>query len=158
MTSLSGTNGGFGLTRQAGILFALSAAVLGTAYASQHLGGLEPCQLCPYQRWPWWIALGLAAAALVPALPASARRVLLVLTGLVLLAGAVLGFYHAGVEYKWWAGPSTCGGGWTSCPRHGSARASSSTLEIRANLGSGPREQRSPAARASRTPRFPRDT
>ena len=38
-------------------------------------------------------------------------RFLVLIAGLVILGGAALAFYHAGVEYKWWAGPSTCGGG-----------------------------------------------
>src|SRR3546814_1252239 len=59
-------------------LLLLSLAVLATVYGAQHLGGLRPCELCLYQRWPWWIAAGLALAALVPGgAPADAvRRVL----------------------------------------------------------------------------------
>ncbi len=93
------------------IVLLISAATLGTAYTSQYVGGLDPCQLCLYQRWPWWGALAIAALALVPALTGKIQRFLVLLAGLVLLGGAVLAFYHAGVEYKWWAGPSTCGGG-----------------------------------------------
>ena len=39
----------------------LGVAVLATAFGFQHLGGLDPCVLCVYQRWPWVavIALGL---------------------------------------------------------------------------------------------------
>jgi len=98
-------------TAPALIVLLISAATLGTAYTSQYVGGLDPCQLCLYQRWPWWAAMAIAALALVPALPGKAQRFLLLLAGLVILGGAVLAFYHAGVEYKWWAGPSTCGGG-----------------------------------------------
>lgn len=98
-------------TMPALIVLLISAATLGTAYTSQYAGGLDPCQLCLYQRWPWWGALAIAALALVPALPGKAQRFLVLLAGLVLLGGAVLAFYHAGVEYKWWPGPSTCGGG-----------------------------------------------
>ena len=44
---------------------AMAEAVLGVillawVYASQYLGGLQPCVLCLYQRWPWWVATGLA--------------------------------------------------------------------------------------------------
>ena len=43
-----------------------SIVVLGTALASQYVGGLAPCKLCHYQRWPYvfTIAAGLAAWAL----------------------------------------------------------------------------------------------
>jgi len=98
-------------TAPALIVLLISAAALGTAYTSQYVGGLDPCQLCLYQRWPWWGALAIAALTLIPALTGKAQRFLLLLAGLVLLGGAALAFYHAGVEYKWWPGPSTCGGG-----------------------------------------------
>lgn len=93
-------------------LLLLSIAVLATVYGAQHLGGLRPCELCLYQRWPWWIAAGLALAALVPGgAPAdAARRVLVAAAGLVLIAGAVLAGYHVGVEQGWWQGPASCGG------------------------------------------------
>lgn len=98
-------------TTPALIVLVISAATLGTAYTSQYVGGLDPCQLCLYQRWPWWGALAIAALALVPALTGKAQRLLVLLAGIVLLGGAVLAFYHAGVEYKWWPGPSSCGAG-----------------------------------------------
>jgi len=30
---------------------------------------------------------------------------------LIILLGAMIAFYHMGVEYKWWDGPSTCTSG-----------------------------------------------
>ena len=38
-------------------------------------------------------------------------RGLLSTIGIVFLANAGLGFYHAGIEYGWWLGPASCGGG-----------------------------------------------
>jgi disulfide bond formation protein DsbB len=37
----------------------------------------------------------------------------LLLVALIMTAGAILGAYHAGVEWKWWPGPAACafGGG-----------------------------------------------
>ena len=58
-------------------LLALSAATLAVVYASQYIGGLQPCQLCLYQRWPWWGALALSALALIPALSPPWRALLL---------------------------------------------------------------------------------
>jgi disulfide bond formation protein DsbB len=84
---------------------ALGVVVLGTVLASQYLGGLQPCELCLYQRWPWAaaIALGLLAAAVRPA-----RRALVLLAGVVILLGGLLAVYHAGVEYQWWPGFTAC--------------------------------------------------
>ena len=84
------------------------AALLGGALGSQFVGGLNPCEMCYWQRWPHAAAIILAAAAfLVP------RRCRL-LTGLAALAIAVsgaIGVFHAGVELGWWQGLTRCTAG-----------------------------------------------
>ncbi|MDH3702108.1 MAG: disulfide bond formation protein B [Alphaproteobacteria bacterium] len=93
------------------VLAALAAATLAIAYASQYLGGLEPCQLCLYQRWPWWAVLAIAGTGLWPKTNDRLRRALTGLCGGILLGGAALAFFHAGVEQGWWEGLASCGGG-----------------------------------------------
>lgn len=81
-----------------------STALLGGALAFQYLGGLAPCEMCHWQRWPH-------VAALVLGLVAWARgnaRWAIVPAALALLAGAGIGVLHAGVEYHWWVGPTAC--------------------------------------------------
>ena len=97
----------------AGAVLAASVAVLGAALLSQYWGGLAPCELCLLERWPWWIAIAIAAASWLAggrlALPIPA-----ILLALVFVAGAGVAFYHVGVEQHWFAGPSACtasGGG-----------------------------------------------
>jgi len=87
-----------------------SAVVLGTALASQYIGGLRPCELCFWQRYPYWatIALGVIGVAAVRR-SAKLAASLVALAGLVFLVGAGIGFFHVGVEHHWWAGTSTCG-------------------------------------------------
>jgi disulfide bond formation protein DsbB len=80
-----------------------SAALLLAALGFQYLGGLAPCPLCIWQRWPHAIALALGLLLL-----GWPRRGLAVLAALVVLAGAGIGLYHAGIEQGWWAGPTTC--------------------------------------------------
>lgn len=93
------------LTRRHLILLAAggSAVLLLGALAFQHLGGLAPCKLCLWQRWPHGAAILIGLAAL--ALPG---RLLPVLGGLAALATAGIGAYHTGVERGWWEGPATC--------------------------------------------------
>ncbi len=91
-------------------LLAMSIAMLGGAYGFQYLGGLQPCPLCLYQRWPWWIAGGLAILALLFARQLRFRRALSTLGALAVLAGAGIALYHAGIEQLWWAGPTSCTG------------------------------------------------
>jgi len=80
-----------------------SAALLLAAFAFQHLGGLAPCPLCIWQRWPHALALGLGIALL-----AAPVRGLALLGALAMLAGAGIALYHAGIEQGWWTGPATC--------------------------------------------------
>lgn len=83
-----------------------SAALMLGALAFQHLGGMAPCKLCFWQRWPHVIAIALGAVAFI-ALPR-----LMALGGLLAaLATAGLGGYHTGVERGWWQGPSDCSAG-----------------------------------------------
>ncbi|HEV2188036.1 MAG TPA: disulfide bond formation protein B [Stellaceae bacterium] len=95
-------------TRQFAVLVLLaSLAVLGTALLSQYWGGLVPCELCLLQRWPWRVAIVLAAVAFLVG-----DRISLTVTALtialVFFISAGLGFYHVGVEQHWFAGPTAC--------------------------------------------------
>lgn len=84
-----------------------SAAVLGGAFAFQFIGGLAPCTLCLWQRWPHAAAILIAAIALLwrphPALVS--------LGMLAALATAGIGGFHVGVEQGWWEGLTSCSGG-----------------------------------------------
>lgn len=86
------------------------AAVLGAALFSQYVGGLNPCQMCIWQRWPHGVAIALALIALALA-PRRAAAVALYLGALALIVGAGIGAFHAGVELGYWEGPTTCSGG-----------------------------------------------
>ncbi|MEP3441446.1 MAG: disulfide bond formation protein B [Sulfitobacter sp.] len=86
-----------------------SVAVLGGAFAFQHLGGLAPCKLCLYQRWPH------AAAIIIGVLILISRKVQLAWAGAAAaLTTAIIGMYHVGVEQGWWEGPTTCTSGGVS--------------------------------------------
>lgn len=83
-----------------------SGLLLLSALAFQYLGGLAPCPICLWQRWPHVAALALAAIAISPAFRGS--RVLRGLGVLAMLVSAGLALLHTGVERGWWDGPSTC--------------------------------------------------
>jgi disulfide bond formation protein DsbB len=91
------------------LLLLASAAVVGGALLFQYVGGIQPCELCLYQRWPYY---GVIAATLIAVIVGD-RRVSLAILGLAalaFLADAALAFYHVGVEQHWFAGPSACSG------------------------------------------------
>ncbi len=101
-------------TNSPALIALASIAVLGTALASQYLGGLAPCELCIAQRWPYvfTIAAGLAAWA-VPG-GRAARRWLVGACAIAFAIGGAIAVYHAGVEYGWFAGPTACSGAATT--------------------------------------------
>lgn len=96
-----------------------SAALLGGALGFQYIGGLPPCEMCHWQRWPHMAALVFAAGgglALMKHQPGIARAAG-TLAGLALLVTAAIGLFHVGVEQDWWEGPTACsviGGGQTA--------------------------------------------
>ena len=100
------------LVARIALVFAISVIVLVIALLSQYWGGLMPCALCLKQRVAFYVAVPLLALAYIYAPRAPlAMRGLLSTIGIVFLANAGLGFYHAGIEYGWWLGPASCGGG-----------------------------------------------
>ena len=100
------------LVARIALVFAISVIVLVIALLSQYWGGLMPCALCLKQRVAFYVAVPLLALAYLYAPRASlAMRGLLTTIGIIFLANASLGFYHAGIEYGWWLGPASCGGG-----------------------------------------------
>ena len=80
-----------------------SAALLAGAFAFQYIGGMAPCQLCLWQRWPH------AAAVLIGALMLALGWRLLPWAGaLAALTTAAIGLFHVGVEQLWWEGLASC--------------------------------------------------
>lgn len=86
------------------------AGLLGGALAFQYLGGLYPCVMCIWQRWPHALAIALGLCGLV-ARQRGRHRIalaLLALAGGAIAASGAIGAFHAGVELKLWPGPGTC--------------------------------------------------
>lgn len=97
------------MTRQKAAIAAAaggSAALLLGALAFQYLGGLAPCQLCIWQRWPHLAAVIIGLLALTLGL-----RALAWLGALAALTSAGIGVFHVGVEQKWWEGLASCTAG-----------------------------------------------
>ncbi|HLI13808.1 MAG TPA: disulfide bond formation protein B [Alphaproteobacteria bacterium] len=91
------------------IVLAASIAVLGGAFLFQYIGGLAPCVLCIYQRYPYGITIALSVLALIVAEPRM-RAGALALCGIAFLVGAGIGVFHVGVEQHWWEGTAACTG------------------------------------------------
>ncbi len=83
-----------------------SLALMLGALAFQHIGGLPPCKLCIWQRYPHVAAIAIGAVALRFGNAAWAW-----LGAAAAFATAAVGGYHTGVERGWWEGPTTCTSG-----------------------------------------------
>ncbi len=103
------------LRRARQLALLVPAVLLGGALASQYIGGLYPCEMCHWQRWPHAAAILLALGAMLSPLAAPRTRSLTLLAALAIAISGAIGVFHAGVEYGWWEGITTCtAGGATS--------------------------------------------
>lgn len=85
--------------------------VILSALGFEHIGHYVPCALCLLQRWPYYIGIPIGLLAVLSAAmnaPPPVTRSLLLLAGLSMIVSAGMGVYHAGAEWKFWDGPSTC--------------------------------------------------
>jgi disulfide bond formation protein DsbB len=90
------------------VILLAAVATIGGALVFEHVFGLRPCKLCLVQRNPYYLAMPLAAAAILA--PTRWSRILLALVAAIFLVSAGLGAYHSGVEWGFFEGPSDCGG------------------------------------------------
>ena len=89
---------------------AVALALILGALGYQYLGGLPPCQMCHWQRWPHIAAavIGLIGGGFLPrryALYVAAAAIALV------AVSGLIGAYQTGMEWKILPGPTTCSGG-----------------------------------------------
>ncbi|WP_300029764.1 disulfide bond formation protein B [uncultured Roseobacter sp.] len=97
--------------KQALVLATLgSATLMAGALAFQYLGGLPPCKMCYWQRYPHVAAVAIGALAL-----ATSQRFLCLIGAVAALTTSAIGLFHAGVEQGFWEGPTSC----TSSPIDG---------------------------------------
>jgi disulfide bond formation protein DsbB len=94
-------------------VFAIASATIAGAWYFQLVLGLQPCPMCLQERYAYYLAIPLAALMAFAASQNAPRGLViggLVLVALAALANAVFGAYHAGVEWKFWQGPTDCTG------------------------------------------------
>ncbi|MAM40535.1 MAG: disulfide bond formation protein B [Erythrobacter sp.] len=86
------------------IALGVPALLLAGAYVSQYVFGLYPCEMCWWQRWPHFAAVGLALLSFFVA----PKRLWVALAAGGILTSGLIGLFHAGVEYGWWQGVTSC--------------------------------------------------
>jgi disulfide bond formation protein DsbB len=95
----------------AAAILALATATIAGAWIVE-AAGFAPCELCLVQRWPYYAGIPVAALTLALAWRGGGRLLTAAFAVLVLLFGtsAILGAFHAGVEWGFWPGPTACTG------------------------------------------------
>ncbi len=89
----------------------LSAGALGAAFMMQYVGGLPPCEMCIWQRWPYGVALLLSAGAyMFASYSRTVTLYLLVACILSLVTVSGLAGYHVAVEQGWVEPEGGCAG------------------------------------------------
>ena len=82
----------------------ISFSLLASAISLEFFYGLEPCELCIWQRWPHVIIITIVILGLSVL---DKNWTLLLISISATVTGAV-GFYHTGIEQGWWPGPLGC--------------------------------------------------
>ena len=90
------------------LALAVPTFLLGGALFSQYVGGLNPCEMCYWQRWPHGFAIVAAVAAFFYDAESRPARLLTALAALGSASSGAIGVFHAGVEAGWWEGLTTC--------------------------------------------------
>ncbi len=90
------------------IALLLPVGLLGGALGSEYLGGLVPCEMCYWQRWPHAAAIAFAALAFSAPPTAQSSRLLTILAAVAIAVSGAIGVYHAGVELGVFEGLTTC--------------------------------------------------
>ena len=91
----------------------IAAATLAGAWFFQLVLEILPCPLCLEQRYAYYLAVPLGALVAFAAAKDAPRPLLLAglaILALAALGNAVLGTYHAGVEWHFFQGPTDCTG------------------------------------------------
>ncbi len=90
------------------IALLLPIALLGGALGSQYFGGLHPCEMCYWQRWPHATAIGLILVAFTAPVQSTQSRMFILLAAVAIAISGAIGVYHAGVEAGIFAGFTQC--------------------------------------------------
>lgn len=87
----------------------LSATAIGVAQYFEHVLNYQPCALCYEERIPYYVLIFVSILALVT--NKFIGKPLILAIGVLMFFLMLYGAYHAGIEWQFWAGPTSCTGG-----------------------------------------------
>lgn len=93
------------------VILAIAVAAISGAFVFEALG-YPPCELCLKERIPYYAAIPVAGLAAIFAArgPEGLLRAAFSILAVIFAASAILGAYHAGIEWRFWPGPTECTG------------------------------------------------
>jgi disulfide bond formation protein DsbB len=95
------------------LLLVIATATIAGAWFFQLALDIQPCPMCLEERYAYYLIIPLSVLVAVGAGNGAPRMLLLaglVIIALAALGNSVFGAYHAGVEWKFWQGPTDCTG------------------------------------------------
>ena len=97
----------------AAIIVVMGALAIVGFFFFQFVIGLAPCTLCLEQRYAYYFCVPLAAMLWLGVNHGASHKAMI--AGFAVIAAFMLwnsglGVYHAGIEWKFWAGPQDCSG------------------------------------------------
>ena len=114
-------------------VFALASATILGAWYFEYFRNMPPCPLCLEERLPYHIVIPLSLLMAIAALVRAPQKLLTVGFLAIIatvLVGAALGTYHAGVEWRFWPGPTDCSGPITDFTTGGSILSQIKTINV----------------------------
>ena len=105
------------------VVFMTSSATLVGAWYFENVLKILPCPLCLEQRIPYRLVIPLSLLIVITALLRAPWKLLAAGFIVIIVAdlwGAVIGAYHAGLEWHLWAGPTDCSGSLSDLSANGS--------------------------------------
>jgi disulfide bond formation protein DsbB len=93
------------------VILVIAVSSIAGAFFFEALG-YAPCELCLKERIFYYAAIPIAGLALLFSARGSRTllHVVFVALALIFAASAIVGAYHAGIEWGFWAGPTECTG------------------------------------------------
>jgi disulfide bond formation protein DsbB len=95
------------------LVLVVASATIAGAWFFQLALDILPCPMCLEQRYAYYAIIPLSALVALGAAKGAPRPLLvagLIMIALIAAANSVFGVYHAGVEWKFWQGPTDCTG------------------------------------------------
>lgn len=90
------------------LVLLIPTGLLAGAIAFQEIGGLTPCEMCLWQRWPLLAAIAIALVGLFARGHRALLRGLIATAAGGILTSGLIALDHLGVERKWWHGHTAC--------------------------------------------------